>query len=95
MIRVIIERHIKPNKFDDYTGIIRRAKKDAAKKSGFMGGEMYFDAKENNKVVIIAAWDSMDNWNSWDASDERKVLTTELEALLESEEKVTVLQSTR
>ncbi len=95
MIRVIIERQLKQGRFDDYAAIIRKAKKEAARKTGFMGGELYFDTRDNNKIVIIAAWDTLEHWQLWDQSEERKALTDELSSIMEGGEKVTVLKSSR
>ncbi|WP_144392711.1 antibiotic biosynthesis monooxygenase family protein [Pleionea sediminis] len=95
MIRVIIERQLKPGRFDEYATIIRRAKKEATRKPGFMGGELYFDMDDKNKIFIIAAWDNLENWNLWDASDERKALTQELSPIMEGAEKIKILKSSR
>lgn len=95
MIRVIIERHLKHGLYDEYAAIIRKAKKEASRKRGFMGGELYFDQQDRNKIVIIAAWDSLENWQSWDQSEERKSLTEELTNIMDGPEKVTILTSRR
>jgi heme-degrading monooxygenase HmoA len=95
MIRVIIERQLKQGCYDEYATIIRKAKKEAARKNGFMGGELYFDTHDTNRIVIIAAWDSLENWQQWDQSAERKALTAELAPIMEGDEKVTVLKSSR
>ncbi|MEE4244892.1 MAG: antibiotic biosynthesis monooxygenase family protein [Kangiellaceae bacterium] len=95
MIRVIIERHIKPGLYDDYATVIRQAKKQATKKTGFMGGELYTDTNDDNKIVIIAAWANEENWHEWDNSEERKALTAELKDFLVTDEKVTILRSRR
>ncbi|NVJ59117.1 MAG: antibiotic biosynthesis monooxygenase [Gammaproteobacteria bacterium] len=95
MIRVIIERRLKQGLYDEYAAIIRKAKKEASRKSGFMGGELYFDQDDRNKIVIIAAWDNLANWQSWDQSKERKALTGELTEIMDGPEKVTILTSQR
>ncbi|PWK52916.1 antibiotic biosynthesis monooxygenase family protein [Pleionea mediterranea] len=95
MIRVIIERQLKPDSFDEYATVIRKAKKEAARKTGFMGGELYFDLNDNDKIVIIAAWDTLENWELWDKSEERKVLTEELAPLMLNDETITILKSSR
>ncbi|WMS86230.1 antibiotic biosynthesis monooxygenase family protein [Pleionea litopenaei] len=95
MIRVIIERQLKPGCYEEYATVIRRAKKEAARKQGFMGGELYFDQADTNRIYIIAAWDTIQHWEQWDKSAERKSLTQELAELMSGPEKVTVLTSRR
>ncbi len=95
MIRVIIERQLKPDCYDEYATIIRRAKKEATRKPGFMGGELYFDLDDSNKITIIAAWDNLENWQLWDQSDERRALTEELSKIMQGDEKIKVLKSGR
>ncbi|NVJ49098.1 MAG: antibiotic biosynthesis monooxygenase [Gammaproteobacteria bacterium] len=95
MIRVIIERQLKPGCYDEYASIIRHAKKEASKMSGFMGGELYFDQQDNRRIFIIAAWNTLEHWQQWDNSEQRKSLTESLAPLMAGPEKVTVLTSRR
>ncbi len=95
MIRVIIERQLKPECFDDYSAAIRKGKKDATRKPGFMGGELYYDQGNKNHIVIIAAWDSVDNWKLWYGSEQRIKLTESIQSFVVGDEKITVLSSQR
>lgn len=93
MIRVIIEREIKPGACDEYFTLIRQAKKEATTKDGFLGGELLHDVDNDHRVVILASWDNLESWNLWNNSDERERLSSSIEPLLLQAERVTVLET--
>lgn len=95
MIRVIIERHIKDGCFHDYLDMIRRARKQATAVEGFIAGELLQEKSNNNKAVIISSWENIESWDSWISSEERANVLSEMRPLLESDEKITVLESSQ
>ena len=95
MIRVIIERHIKEGCFHDYLDAIRRARKQATAVEGFIAGELLQEKSNRNKAVIISSWENIEAWELWMASDERSKVLTEMRQLLESDERITVLESSQ
>ncbi|TQV73674.1 antibiotic biosynthesis monooxygenase [Aliikangiella marina] len=95
MIRVIIERHIKEGCFHDYLDMIRRARKQATAVEGFIAGELLQENANANHAVIISSWENLEAWNKWQSSDERAKVLTEMRPLLESDESVTVLESSQ
>lgn len=95
MIRVIIERHIKEGCFHDYLDMIRRARKQATAVEGFIAGELLQEHSNTNHAVIISSWENLESWSKWQDSDERAQVLTEMRPLLETDEAVTVLESSQ
>ena len=93
MIRVIIEREIKPEARDEYYALIRKAKKDTAIKQGFLGSELLHQLDNPNRIVIIASWNTVDDWLLWGNSPARKELAKQISSMLLTQEKVTVLET--
>lgn len=93
MIRVIIERHINPEKADDYYGLIRKAKNKASNIPGFLSGELLHLLDNENQVFAISCWDSLDAWEVWAESEQRIELLETMRPLLEDDEKVTILEA--
>ncbi|MCO7226212.1 antibiotic biosynthesis monooxygenase [Pleionea sp. CnH1-48] len=93
MIRVIIERELKAECLEDYFALILKAKRDAGHKQGFLGGELYQDINEPNRLTIIASWQDIDSWRKWTDSEERVSLLESMKPLLSRDERVSVLES--
>jgi len=95
MIRVIIERNIKDGCFHDYLDMIRRARKQATAIEGFIAGELLQERDNQNRAVIISSWENIEAWEKWLGSNERQEVLNDMRPLLESDEKVTVLESSQ
>ena len=95
MIRVIIERQIKEGCFHDYLDMIRRARKQATAIDGFIAGELLQEKSNKNMAVIISSWENYEAWQKWLSSEERNNVLKEMRPLLESDEKITVLESSQ
>ncbi|MRX28208.1 antibiotic biosynthesis monooxygenase [Kangiella sp. HZ709] len=94
MIRVIIERAINPKKVEEYHGFIRKAKNKASNVPGFLSGELLNILGKTNQVIVMSCWDSLEAWEIWAESEQRLELLEAMRPLLESDEKVTILEST-
>ena len=92
MIRVIIDRHIAETLEGPYEQVARKILQRAFQAPGFISGESRKNARDPNHRVIISNWRSEQDWNQWYNSPMRKDMTAELQPMLESEEKVTVLE---
>ncbi|MCP5160537.1 MAG: antibiotic biosynthesis monooxygenase [Hahellaceae bacterium] len=92
MIRVIIERHIAPSLEGPYEEVSRRTLQQAVSAPGFISGESLKDFHNENTRVILSNWRSIQDWQRWHASDERKEMMAEMSPILETEEKITVLE---
>ena len=93
MIRIIIERNILDGKLDDYHALIRQAKNKASNMPGFLSGEIFHVKGNRNQVVVMSCWDSFETWEVWAESEERQDLLEDMRPLLESDEKIMVLQA--
>ena len=95
MIRVLIERQIKDGCFGDYLELIRKARKQATAVSGFIAGELLQEKDKPSHAVIISSWETIDAWQDWAVSEERKTVLESMSPLLECDEKVMVLESSQ
>lgn len=93
MIRVIIERRIKPGSIEDYLELSRRARKRANSIDGFIAGELLQQKDNPNLAIIISSWENNESWDNWSVAKERLEIMQEMAAFLESEERVVVLEN--
>jgi heme-degrading monooxygenase HmoA len=93
MVRIIIERNILDGKLDDYHALIRQAKNKASNMPGFLSGEIFHVKDHSHQVIVMSCWDSFETWEVWAESEERQDLLDEMRPLLDSDEKIMVLQA--
>jgi heme-degrading monooxygenase HmoA len=92
MIRVIIERHIAESLEGPYEQASRDILQQAFHAPGFIAGESLKNAFDPNHRIIMSKWRTVQDWQEWFASPERKQMMRELSPMLEREEKITVLE---
>ena len=94
MIRVLIERHIAEGLETHYDQIAMQSLQQAMKYSGFISGESLKDYFNSNKRILLANWRSIEDWNKWFYSEDRRQSVSKITVLLEKEEKLTILELT-
>ncbi|MGB1239172.1 MAG: antibiotic biosynthesis monooxygenase family protein [Pseudomonadales bacterium] len=92
MIKVIIERRIADDLAEFYEKVARETLRQATQAPGFISGESLHNASDDNHRVVIAVYRSQLDWQRWHVSEERRAITAKLKPLLQTEEKITILQ---
>lgn len=93
MIRVLIERQIADDLTEYYEKIARETLRKATQAPGFISGESLYDSVDANHRIVIANYQSKQDWQRWHISAERKEIMEKLAPLLQTSEKITILQS--
>ena len=92
MIKVIIERRVAPGLEGYYQQIISDLLNQIETAPGYLGGESLEDTNAPNHFIIIAKWRSIDAWENWYNSSNRKRIISEISPLLEQPERFTILK---
>ena len=92
MISVIIERHIADDFASYYEKVCQEILSYATDENGFICGESLHNAYDDNHRVVIAQYRSIQDWQQWHSSEQRKEIMAKLIPMLQSDEKITVLQ---
>lgn len=92
MIKVIIERFIADDMATLYDATIKESLKDILETPGYIKGASYRDAKNPNHRFIITDWLSEAAWQKWASSPQRRNSMSAIRAILQSEEKITILR---
>ncbi|MBL4682405.1 MAG: antibiotic biosynthesis monooxygenase [Pseudomonadales bacterium] len=95
MIRVLIERHIAEGLAEYYDSTIKRTVSTVIKAPGCISGESLKDSKNPHKRIVMSKWISIEHWDNWFRSDERRKVISEVTPMLEASEKITVLELTK
>lgn len=92
MIRVLIERHIADDLAPHYDRLSREILQQAMRVPGFISGEMLHNAQDPNHRLVMATYRSINDWNRWYRSSERRQMLETLGPLLAREEVITVFE---
>lgn len=93
MIRVLIERYIAEGHERYYDHTIRRTVSRVQQAPGCIGGEALVDCNDTRRRIVMSKWHSIEDWENWFRSDERRQVISEIAPLLEGGEKITILET--
>ena len=91
MIKVIIERTIAQGMESTYDAAIKDTLRAILEAPGYISGANFKDAKNDNHRVIITNWISLQAWQHWKNSEERRKVIAAIKPILTTTEKFTVL----
>jgi heme-degrading monooxygenase HmoA len=92
MIKVIIERHIADELGEHYEKTARATLQKAMQAHGFISGEALKDFDDPNHRIVIANYRTVNDWQHWLGSSERKEMMEQIRPMLDREEKFTILE---
>ncbi|MBE9399670.1 antibiotic biosynthesis monooxygenase [Pontibacterium sp. N1Y112] len=92
MIRVIIERHIADDLAEYYEKAARNTLQQAMNAHGFISGEALHNANDINHRYVIVNYRTIQDWQRWYGSAERKEMMEAIHPMLDRDEKITILE---
>ena len=94
MIRVLIERRIAQGLEHYYDCTVKRTISQVVRAPGCLAGESLKDSLDPRRRIIMSKWASLEDWENWLYSAERKNVISELAPLLDGSERITMLEHT-
>jgi antibiotic biosynthesis monooxygenase (ABM) superfamily enzyme len=95
MIRVIIERHCRPDKLTEMENLLTDIRTIAMKQPGYISGETLHSVDDPALWLVISTWLDVETWKAWETSPERREAMRKTEPLLVAPEKVSVFSFLR
>ncbi|MCV6613679.1 MAG: antibiotic biosynthesis monooxygenase [Cellvibrionaceae bacterium] len=92
MIHVLIERHIGEDLDSTYEEMARSTLHYAYQAPGFINGETFYDLHQPNHHFVLSKWRTLSDWQRWFHSDKRRSMMSQLAAVLDGPEKITLLE---
>jgi heme-degrading monooxygenase HmoA len=90
MIKVLLERCVQREKYDQLLGLIKDLRAAALHQPGYMMGETLVSENDVVKVLVISTWVSEEHWKAFLTTEERVELEGIVDSILEEEVKVSV-----
>lgn len=85
-VSVIIRRTFThPEKAAELAPLIVKLRSQATVQPGYITGRTFRCLDCPGEVLVISTWNSLDDWNNWLNSEERRSLQAEVDALLNQE----------
>lgn len=92
MIKVIIERHVASELTEHYERVAKETLGLATQAHGFLSGEVLRNANDHSHYWVIANYRTISDWQHWLSSAERKQMMEQIGPMLETEEKISILE---
>ncbi len=92
MIRVLIERRLRPGTTTEFHQVMRDMFRQAIPTPGYVSGETWRDVSDPHRYVVFSTWLSREHWESWAVSEDRRRIRARIEPLLHQPEQVLVLE---
>lgn len=89
-VKVLIRRKCPKDREKDLLAQIRKIRKRVTEQSGYISGEYLKAIDGPNEIVTISSWFSLEDWQAWAESDERKAIEAEINAIEGLESNYTV-----
>ncbi len=82
-VKIFIKRHVKKTKIDEAYVLLNKIRSHAMNQPGYISGETLVNHYDYRSITVISTWQSIEDWISWEESDDRAGNEAELESLLE------------
>jgi len=90
MVKVIITRHCLPGREEELEGLLGLLRSKATPQPGYILGETLRSLEDPGLFVVVSTWFSVDQWRSWEGSQERRETSALVARLLRIPEETTV-----
>jgi len=95
MVRILIERHCRPNKEMELESLLIDLRAKAMRQLGYISGETIRNVDDPLHWVTISTWTDADLWKVWETSHERQEIANKIDSLLVRPEKKTIFTFTK
>lgn len=81
-IKVLITRRFNKAKIINVLDMLRQMRAGALNQPGYISGETLYGRDDPKKLVVIATWDSEEDWRTWQSNETRRDMEGELDEFL-------------
>ena len=80
-IKVFIKRKCPKGKEKELFRSIKEIRRRVPQQSGYISGEYLKSIDETNEIVTISSWFSLEDWQAWFVSEERKEIQSKIDSI--------------
>ena len=82
VVKVFIKRRVPENRARGIIPLFRKLRSMALEQEGYISGETLRNLHDPEVYLVISSWQSVDNWEKWLESPERKEVQDKIDLLL-------------
>jgi heme oxygenase (mycobilin-producing) len=82
-VKILIYRKIKPGKEKELSEAVRALRFKAMCARGYISGETLRSVEDPSIHLVISTWKSIEDWNNWFNTPERKAFQEKIDVILE------------
>jgi len=80
-IKVFIKRKCPKDKESELFRCIKEIRRRVPQQSGYISGEYLKSIDETNEITTISSWFSLEDWQAWFESEERKEIQSKIDSI--------------
>ena len=80
-IKVFIKRNFPKDKERELFRYIREIRRRVPQQPGYISGEYLKSIDETNEIATISSWFSLEDWQTWFESEERKEIQSKIDSI--------------
>ena len=80
-VKVFIKRKCPRNKEKELFDCIKEIRRRVPQQPGYISGEYLKSIDETNEIVTISSWFSLEDWQIWFESEERKEIQSRIDSI--------------
>ena len=87
-VKILIQRKVQPGKEEELSAICRMLRTQAMHAEGFISGEALRSIEDTTVHLVISTWKSIEDWNKWYNSPDRKEARGRMDIILAEPTKI-------
>ena len=87
-VKILIQRKVKPGKEKELDETVKQLRFMAIHTRGYISGETLCSIEDPSVHLVISTWKSLEDWNHWADSPERKAFQQKTDTMLEEPTKI-------
>ena len=91
-VKILIYRKARPGKEKELSEAVRNLRSQAIHAEGYISGETLRSIEDPSVHLVISTWKSIEDWNNWFNTPERRAFQQKTDAILEEATKITAYQ---
>jgi len=88
-VKILIYRKVRPGKEKELSEAVRNLRSKAIHAEGYISGETLRSIEDPSVHLVMSTWKSIEDWNNWLNTPERKAFQQKIDAILEEPTKIT------
>lgn len=87
-VKALIKRRFQAEQIGQATKLLIRTRYEAMKWEGYIASETWRDLHDPNRITVVSMWQTLEAWQTWYASPQRREFSTELEKMMAGRETI-------